>query len=67
MGKDRKRYDEVPVYYCKRCLSLDIRIRPGVGDYCAKCGGASIGSASIAEHQRLMSERISSIKDGRKD
>lgn len=70
MGKTRRNhidYDSVPVYYCKRCLSLNIRVRPGLGDFCAQCGGVSIGSTSIQEHKKMMMERIKKIQNGAKE
>lgn len=60
--KDHSEYDEEPVYYCKRCLSLRIRTMR-CGDYCDVCGSVSIGTASIFEHERLKQERIKKLKE----
>lgn len=35
-----REYNNEPFYYCKNCLSLDIRILNGV-DYCNCCGSTS--------------------------
>ena len=54
MSKDNS-YDEEPVYYCKRCLSLNIRPIPDLDgqDYCAECGTTDVGSANIEEWKKL--------------
>jgi hypothetical protein len=51
----KEQYDEEPVFYCKRCLSLNIRQIPGAEDqeYCDDCGSANIGSASIEEWEEM--------------
>lgn len=62
-SKTRKHseYDDEPVYYCKRCLSLRIMNAPGMGGdycYCDRCGGVSVGTAKIDEYERMMDHRI---------
>lgn len=52
MSKDCKDdYNDDPVYYCKRCLSLNIKDMPFSKDicYCADCTNADIGTTSIEE------------------
>lgn len=34
----KEEYNDVPVHYCKKCLSLAIKRVDGM-DYCEKCGG----------------------------
>ena len=48
-------YNEVPVLYCKHCLSLNIRNIPRMGDsdYCDECGSTDIGECSIEEWETL--------------
>lgn len=41
-------YNDVPVYYCKSCKSLKIRIADSF-DYCDDCGSTEIGSCHINE------------------
>lgn len=56
MSKDFKdNYDDEPVYYCKRCLSLNIKEMPFFKDasYCAECTNTDIGIASIDEWKEL--------------
>jgi hypothetical protein len=45
----RNTYDDDPVYYCKRCLSLNIRQMPIMEsmDYCDDCGCVDIGQTDI--------------------
>lgn len=42
-------YNEVPVLYCKHCLSLNIRNIPRMedSDYCDECGSTDIVECSI--------------------
>ena len=51
----KKEYDDDPVYYCKRCLSLKVFpiSQEDNQDYCADCGSANIGTASIEEWKVL--------------
>ena len=56
MTKDSKgTYDDDPVYYCKRCLSLSIKDVPFVKDkcYCTECTNADIGVTSIEEWKEM--------------
>lgn len=48
-------YDDEPVYYCKRCLSLNIRQMPCVKDqdYCGECWASEVGTASIEEWKEM--------------
>ena len=52
---NKESYDDDPVYYCKRCLSLCICQMPFVKnqDYCEDCGAVDIGTTSIEEWQKL--------------
>jgi len=53
-------YDDDPVYYCKRCLSLNIRDIPLVEDqmYCGECGTVDVGVApTIHEWKKLYKEK----------
>lgn len=60
-------YDDEPVYYCRSCHSLNIKIDEILanddwdGSYCAKCHSADIGTCSIdewiAEEERRKKKR----------
>ena len=56
---DRESYDDEPVYYCKRCLSLKVCQMPMVEDqcYCEDCGTVDIGVTSFEEWDDLYVER----------
>ncbi len=59
--KGHSEYDDEPVYYCRRCLSLRIMTMKGCGDYCDRCGGVSIGTTSIHEYERMKARRIAQL------
>ena len=54
-----KRYNDEPVYYCKRCLSLKIYHIPGEedSDYCGECSSGDIAKSSIEEFSELYYRR----------
>ena len=45
---------------------MNIQTRPGLGDYCAKCGGASVGVTDIVSHEKMMADRIKALKGDNK-
>lgn len=52
-------YNEEPVFYCKNCLSLKVKIVPvdsGL-DYCDDCGSTDIEHANIYDWENLYKER----------
>ena len=55
----KKEYEEEPVYYCKRCLSLNIKEMPFMGnrDYCESCGAVEVGMASFEEWEKMYREK----------
>ena len=65
-------FNEVPVWYCKRCLSLSII---GGGDeelidddesYCNDCGCTDIGYTTINEWETMYKERYGDNKRRRR-
>ena len=61
-GEDKKSlgsYDDEPVCYCRRCLSLNIRSLPMAEsvDVCDDCGVTDIGETDIEEWKRMYRER----------
>lgn len=51
MYLENNEYNDIPVHYCRRCLSLKV-ITVDVGDdqafdYCDECGGTDIGTTDI--------------------
>lgn len=60
MDKENKDlYNEDPVYYCKRCLSLSIREMPMMPeqDYCEECGNVDVGTTDIEEWKKMYREK----------
>jgi hypothetical protein len=51
-------YNEEPVLYCKRCLSLKIKNIPvGDVDYCDECGATEIGETDINTWNKMYEEK----------
>lgn len=47
-------YNDEPVYYCHRCLSLRVMYIAGaVSEYCDDCGSTDIGKCSIGSWEEL--------------
>ena len=44
-------YNDIPIFYCKNCLSLKIRDVEQIenSEYCDECGSTDIGTAHISE------------------
>ena len=57
--KKEKSYDDEPVWYCKRCLSLNIKQMPHMKgqDYCSDCGATDLASADIEEWKELYKKK----------
>lgn len=58
MSDGRNEYDEIPVHYCRRCLSLKVLIDTEFGDYCGDCGSTDIGQIQIEEWETLQKEQL---------
>lgn len=56
---DKSEYNNIPIYYCKRCLSLRIKDVPYLKDseYCDECSSLDIGEGTIEEWSKLYEER----------
>lgn len=55
-------YNRVPVVYCKRCKSLNIRIFNEAIDYCADCGSTIMGETDIETWVRLSGDKYNCLK-----
>lgn len=42
-------YNNIPVHYCTKCLSLKVLIYDEITDYCDDCGSTNIATAHIDE------------------
>ena len=47
----KEEYNQIPVFYCRKCLSLKIRNveRIDNSEYCDDCGSTDIAQASVDE------------------
>lgn len=52
-------YNNIPVHYCKECLSLRVIRVAGMEDtcYCDECGGTDIEQAPIEEWEALYKKK----------
>lgn len=59
MSEEKIDYDDEPVYYCKRCLSLNIREIPMMDNQfcCGDCGTVDMGTTSIEEWKILYKKK----------
>lgn len=52
---DKDKYNDIPVHYCKSCLSLRVFNDTGLEglDYCDSCGSTNIDQTSIDTWNQL--------------
>lgn len=52
-------YNKEPVFYCRNCLSLRVKVVPidSSLDYCDECGSTNIDRANIKEWENFYKER----------
>ena len=57
--EDIEKYNDEPVFYCRKCLSLKIRNIPGEenSDYCDDCGGTEIGAIDIYNWEYMYKQK----------
>lgn len=57
--KSPSEYDNIPVFYCKTCLSLKVIRVAGMDDaaFCDDCSSTDIGECSIEEWRAMYKER----------
>lgn len=55
----KEEYNNIPVYYCKHCLSLKIKtVMEGLDlDYCDECNSTDIAQANVEEWRDLYKKR----------
>lgn len=58
-SKKKQEYNNEPVFYCTRCLSLKIMSVPHMenSDFCDDCNGTDIAQASIEEWEQLYQQK----------
>jgi hypothetical protein len=66
MSRKKEDYDNIPVTYCKTCLSLHIKtveFEKGVDgadrsvDYCVPCGNTDLEKVQMSEWEELYKEK----------
>lgn len=57
--EDKEQYNNIPVFYCKHCLSLKILSVPGIEDldFCDECGTTNIGKTDIKTWEKMYKEK----------
>lgn len=55
-------YNAIPVFYCKHCLSLNIKtvdesIDTEYLDFCAECGSTEIGQTDIHTWEKMYEQK----------
>jgi hypothetical protein len=55
----KEEYNQIPVFYCRKCLSLKIRDVEHIdnSEYCDDCGSTDIAQASVDEWEAMYVER----------
>ena len=51
--ENKEEYNSIPVYYCKKCLSLRVLALTESTDYCDECGCTDIGTTDIETWKSL--------------
>lgn len=50
-------YNDEPVYYCKRCLSLNIMVDDNGDEFCEECTSTNIGKTNVFKWEKLYKEK----------
>lgn len=50
-------YNSVPVYFCKNCLSLKIRVLGEYSEYCDECGSTDIETTDIESWRKMYRDK----------
>lgn len=53
----KEEYNNIPVVYCKNCLSLKIRVLDEDVDYCDDCGSTELASTDIETWKEMWEKR----------
>lgn len=46
-------YNSIPVYFCRNCLSLKIRVMGEYSEYCDDCGSTEIETTDIESWREM--------------
>lgn len=57
---EENNFNNEPVFYCKNCLSLKVKIVPGMEDldYCDECGATSIAQTNIETWEKMYEDKF---------
>ena len=55
--EEKVNYNDIPVYYCKHCLSLLVKCDAPI-DYCDNCSSTDIGCCSLEEYDTMHLKRF---------
>lgn len=57
--REEVNYNEEPVFYCERCLSLKVRFVNGLSnsEYCDDCGSTDVKSTDIEDWRNKFKNR----------
>lgn len=50
-------YNSIPVYFCKNCLSLKIRVLGEYSEYCDDCGSTDIETTDIESWRKMYRDK----------
>lgn len=50
-------YNSIPVYFCKNCLSLKIRVLGEYSEYCDDCGSTDIETTDIESWRKMYKDK----------
>lgn len=53
----KEEYNEIPVFYCKDCLSLTI-LNIDKYNYCRHCGSTDVGVSLIDEWEKMYEDKF---------
>lgn len=57
--KEEVNYNDEPVFYCERCMSLRIRFVNGLSnsEYCDNCGSTEINQSNIEDWRQQFKDK----------
>ena len=60
MEENNETYNDIPIAYCKKCLSLKVKVLDRDNkeeDYCDECGSTDIGYINIFDWEKMYKEK----------
>lgn len=50
-------YNKIPVFFCKKCLSLNIKVMGEDFDFCEDCGSTDIDQTDIYTWEKMYEQK----------